>query len=67
MSGGGKIELVSGNDSKHTSADSVVFYKLKKINKFDWPPYSPDLNPIENIRGIIKGRFTKKTHKKDHY
>ena len=30
MSGGRKIELVSDNDPKHTSVDSVAFYKLKK-------------------------------------
>ena len=29
MSEGKKIELVSDNDPKHTSADSVAVYKLK--------------------------------------
>ena len=29
MNGGGKIELVSDNEPKHTSADSAAFYKLK--------------------------------------
>ena len=67
MSGGGKIELVSDNGPKHTSIDSVAFYKLKKINRLDWHPYSPDLNPINLIWGIIKASFIKKTQAKDHY
>ena len=59
MSEGGKIELVSDNDPKHINADSVAFYKLKKINRLDCPLYSPDLNLIENIWGIIKGQLYK--------
>ena len=27
----------------------------------DWPAYSPDLNPIENLLAIIKERLRKQT------
>ena len=67
ISGGRKIGLVSDNDPKHTSVDSIAFYKLKKIDRLDWPHYSPDLNPIENIWGKLKASFIKKTQVKDHY
>ena len=32
--------------------------KLKEI--LDWPPNSPDLNPIENVWGVIKGSYKRK-------
>jgi transposase len=27
------------------------------INKVDWPPYSPDLNPIENLWKMLKAKI----------
>ena len=32
--------------------------KMKECK--DWSPYSPDLNPIQNIWGIIKSQLMKK-------
>ena len=29
----------------------------KNISLLEWPPYSPDLNPIENVRGRIKKKM----------
>jgi transposase len=41
----------------HRSASTVSFLKTKKINILDWPANSPDVNPIENLWGIIKRKI----------
>ena len=33
------------------------FLKKKNIKTLDWPGNSPDFNPIENLRAIIKDRM----------
>ena len=34
--------------------------KKQRIENLDWPPNSPDLNPIKNFWGIIKGSYKRK-------
>jgi hypothetical protein len=41
--------------SPHTAGDTVKFMRLNGINSIaGWPPYSPDLNPIENAWAWLK-------------
>jgi len=48
------------NDPKHKSNLVKDWIFSKGIQCIDWPPYSPDLNPIENLWADIKKRTEKK-------
>ena len=52
----GDVKILMDNHSAHKSMNSLLFYKEHKIEVIDFPPYSPDLNPIENIWEKIKKR-----------
>lgn len=49
------------NDPKHTSKVVKAYLSNAKFSVLDWPSQSPDLNPIENIWGLIKRKMRKLT------
>jgi hypothetical protein len=43
------IYFQQDNDSKHTSKLAQAWFKKAKLDVFDWPACSPDMNIIENL------------------
>ena len=45
------------NDAKHVSVEALKWYSSCEIEIETRPPHSLDINPIENVLGIIKKKL----------
>ena len=48
--------FMQDNAPIHKASSTISFLKDSNIEVLPWPAFSPDLNPIENLWGIISGK-----------
>jgi hypothetical protein len=54
----GGYHLMQDNAAIHTTHKVREWFRERGIIVIDWPPYSPDLNPIEHIWWVLKKMLT---------
>ena len=47
----------------HTARKTMEFFEEKNLQFLQWPPNSPDVNPIENVWEILKSAVEQKNPK----
>jgi transposase len=40
----------------HTTPETITYLHEKGVTLIEWPPWSPDVNPIENVWNVLKAR-----------
>jgi transposase len=53
----GTWRIMQDNAPCHTAIAVKAFLRQKRVELIEWPPYSPDLNPIENLWQWLKQKL----------
>ena len=48
------LQVMQDNAPSHKAAQTLRELSERQITLIEWPPYSPDLNPIENVWNMMK-------------
>jgi transposase len=49
--------FIQDNSQVHRAILVQDWFAERDINVLDWPPYSPDMNPIENLWKLLKAKI----------
>ena len=49
--------FMQDNAPCHKAKKTMDYLQSTDVTVFDWPPNSPDMNPIENVWGIMKNEL----------
>lgn len=53
----GDFIFMQDNATPHTALITREWLRENQLETLPWPPYSPDLNPIENVWGLLKNKL----------
>ena len=53
----GALIFQDDNAKPHRTVNLINWFKAHHVQTLNWPSWSPDLNPIENLWGIIQDRL----------
>ena len=58
------LALMQDNAPSHAARDTIAELESRGVTVISWPPYSPDLNPIETVWNVLKDAVEERSPQK---